>query len=157
MSRFLPDTRNLGGRHLVSKIITNHRKLKSRILSSHSITVSPSLSRSQNYSSLMQNNDEKKSVLLNRKLSTDCYKPETFDSPIMKNNEGKKTVLLNRKLSTDCYKPDTFELSKKLSRNKKKRKNFQELKHEDELRILRKKMRKMKFSWFSISEFVLNA
>jgi len=125
MSRFVPDTRNIGGRHLVSKIVTNHRRLKGRILSSCSVTVSPSVSRSQHFSLVLGNSEEP------------------------------KRVLMKRKLSTDCYKPDTFELSKNLSRNKKKRKNFQESKHEDELKILKKKMRKMKFSWFSISDFVL--
>lgn len=125
MKRFSPDTRNLGGRHLVSKIISNHQKTIKNISTSCSVTFSAPVSRSQFYSSI---------------------------SP----KQEKKTVLLKRKLSTDCYEPETFGLIKKISRNKKKRKNFHQVKHEDELGILKKKMRKMRFSWFSISEFVLN-
>lgn len=125
MNRFSPDTRNLGGRHLVSKIITNHQQTIKNISTSYSATFSAPASRSHFY-------------------------PST--SP----KSPKKTVMLKRKLSTDCYEPATFALIPKISRNKKKRKNFQILKHEAELKILKRKVRKMSFSWFSISEFVLN-
>jgi hypothetical protein len=124
MKRFSPDTRGLGGKHLISRIVSTHGRTIRDIKSSCSVYVD------------FENNRPNSSTLNGR--------------------TKKKKVLIKRKLSTDCYEPETFSLIKKLSQNKRKRINFRLETHKNELKILRRKMSSMPYSWFSISSYIFN-
>jgi hypothetical protein len=124
MKRFLPDTRGLGGKHLVSKIVTNHVKNIRDIKSSCSVFV-------------------------------DCERKRPTSSTL-NDKRKKKKVLIKRKLSTDCYEPETYSLIQTLSQNKRRRSNFRVKSHNNELKILKRKMSGMPYSWFSISSYIFN-
>ena len=115
MRKFGPDTRGLGGRMIVNRIIEDHSKKMRQIKTSCSVYVDS---------------------------GNVCRR--------------KKKVLIKRKLSTDCYEPETYPLRDSLSQNKKKRSSLQLHLQDLEHLTLKRKISSMRHSWFSISSFIFN-
>ena len=124
MRKLGPDTRGLGGRMIVNRIIVDHAKKLRDIKSSCSVYLED--------------------------------RPSGSTGSTSSTGRRKRKVMIKRKLSTDCYEPETYSLRSSLSRNKKKRQSLQVHAQHLERSTLKRKISAMRHSWFSISSFVFN-